>query len=96
VLGDYVYARNGYLAGTDAQRASDLMRMYQDPSVKAILPTRGGVGVQGILPYLNYGFIAEHPKIISGYSDITILLNKQHLDCVRANSYAIVDPLKTA
>ena len=75
VLGDYVYATNGYLAGTDQQRASDLMKMYRDPTVKAILPTRGGVGVQGILPYLDYGFIADHPKIISGYSDITILLN---------------------
>ena len=75
VLGDYVYASDGYLAGTDQQRAGDLMKMYKDPTVKAILPTRGGVGVQGILPYLDYGFIAKHPKIISGYSDITILLN---------------------
>ena len=75
VLGEYVYARNGYLAGTDQQRASDLMRMYQNPDVKAILPTRGGVGVEGILPYLDYDYIAKHPRIISGYSDITILLN---------------------
>ncbi len=75
VVGDYVYASNGYLAGTDRQRASDLMRMYRDPEVRAILPTRGGVGVEGILPYLDYCYIAKHPKIISGYSDITILLN---------------------
>ena len=75
VIGDYVYASDGYLAGTDQQRASDLMRMYKDPEVKAILPTRGGVGVEGILPYLDYRYIANHPKIISGYSDITILLN---------------------
>lgn len=75
VLGDYVYASSGYLAGTDRQRASDLMNMYKNPNVKAILPTRGGVGVEGILPYLDYCFIAENPKIISGYSDITILLN---------------------
>lgn len=75
VLGDYVYASNGYLAGTDQERASDLMRMYKNPEVKAILPTRGGVGVEGILPYLDYSFIAKNPKIISGYSDITILLN---------------------
>ena len=75
VLGDYVYAQNGYLSGTDQQRASDLMSMYRNTNVKAILPTRGGVGVEGILPYLDYYFIANHPKIISGYSDITILLN---------------------
>lgn len=75
VLGDYVYASDGYLAGTDEQRASDLMKMYRNPAVKAILPTRGGVGVAGILPYLDFGYISNHPKIISGYSDITILLN---------------------
>lgn len=75
VLGHYVYASNGYLAGTDQQRASDLMSMYKNTNVKAILPTRGGVGVEGILPYLDYSFIANNPKIISGYSDITILLN---------------------
>lgn len=75
VLGNFVYASNGYLAGTDRQRASDLMRMYRNPKVAAILPSRGGVGVEGILPYLDYRYIAEHPKIISGYSDITILLN---------------------
>lgn len=74
-LGHYVYADNGYLAGTDQQRAFDLMSMYKNTSVKAILPTRGGVGVEGILPYLDYSFIANNPKIISGYSDITILLN---------------------
>lgn len=75
VIGDSVYLSTGYLAGTDQQRAADLMRMYHNPNVKAILPTRGGVGVEGILPYLDYCYIARHPKIISGYSDITILLN---------------------
>jgi muramoyltetrapeptide carboxypeptidase len=75
ILGDYVYASNGYLSGTDEQRAADLMSMFQNPNVKAILPTRGGVGVEGILPYLNYCTIEKNPKIISGYSDITVLLN---------------------
>ncbi len=75
ILGDSVYASDGYLAGTDQQRACDLMKMFQNKEVRAILPTRGGVGVEGILPYLDYCLIAKNPKIISGYSDITILLN---------------------
>lgn len=93
VLGDFVYASNGYLAGTDQQRAADLMRMYQDPTVKAILPTRGGVGVEGILPYLDYAWIAKHPKIISGYSDITILLNVlyQITDQITSHSLLLLD-----
>ena len=34
VLGQYVYAQNGFLAGTDERRASDLMRMFRDEQVK--------------------------------------------------------------
>ena len=93
VLGDYVYANNGYLAGTDEQRASDLMRMYEDSNVKAILPTRGGVGVEGILPFLDFYTIVDNPKIISGYSDITILLNaiSQFTNQITFNSLLLID-----
>ncbi|MGG2199155.1 MULTISPECIES: S66 peptidase family protein [Paenibacillus] len=75
VLGRYVYAADGYLAGTDQQRAADFMSMIENPNVNMILPTRGGVGVAGILPFLDYPVIARNPKIVSGYSDITVLLN---------------------
>ncbi|MFC5404949.1 S66 peptidase family protein [Cohnella soli] len=75
VLGQYVYDENGFLAGTDKQRADDLMNMFSNDDVKLILPARGGVGVAGILPYLDYRFIRYHPKIVSGYSDVTALLN---------------------
>lgn len=75
VLGRFVYSFNGYLAGTDQERALDLMNMFQNPGVRMILPSRGGVGVAGILPYLDFNYIAQHPKIVSGYSDITVLLN---------------------
>jgi muramoyltetrapeptide carboxypeptidase len=75
IIGEHVYDYNGFLAGSDVERASDLMRMFEDERVKAIIPVRGGVGVAGILPHLNYDIIRANPKIITGYSDITILLN---------------------
>ncbi|WP_257348816.1 S66 peptidase family protein [Pseudalkalibacillus decolorationis] len=75
IVGQYVYSQNGFLAATAQERAFDLMNMFQNEQVKMILPTRGGVGVAGILPYLNYEIIQQNPKIISGYSDITVLLN---------------------
>ncbi|ALC84272.1 MULTISPECIES: S66 peptidase family protein [Bacillus] len=78
ILGNNVYASNGYLAGTDEERAADLMRMFENNQVKMILPTRGGVGVAGILPYLNFQTIQSNPKIVTGYSDITVLLNALH------------------
>ncbi|SEC48733.1 LD-carboxypeptidase [Paenibacillus sp. GP183] len=93
VLGKYVYASDGFLAGTDQQRASDLMDMFNNPKVKLILPSRGGVGVAGILPHLNYNVIAAHPKIVSGYSDITVLLNTlyQFSDLITFSSLLLFD-----
>lgn len=93
VLGQYVYARNGFLAGTDEQRASDLMMMFQNPQVKMILPTRGGTGVAGILPYLDYNVIRNNPKIVTGYSDITVLLNVlyQFADLITFHSLLLID-----
>jgi muramoyltetrapeptide carboxypeptidase len=75
ILGQFVYAQNGFLAGTDQERAYDLMSMFENRQVKMILPARGGVGVEGILPYLDYYLIQNNPKIVTGYSDITVLLN---------------------
>ncbi|GGD82816.1 S66 peptidase family protein [Paenibacillus nasutitermitis] len=93
VLGRYVYTENGFLAGSDEQRAEDLMSMFVNPDVKMILPVRGGVGVEGILPYLDYALIHNHPKLISGYSDITVLLNAlyQFAGIVTLHSLLLLD-----
>lgn len=93
ILGEYVYAENGFLAGTDQQRATDLMNMFAKRQVKMILPSRGGVGVAGILPYLDYSFIQSHPKILSGYSDITVLLNvlAQYADIITFQSLMLIN-----
>lgn len=93
VLGKYVYSSNGYLAATEEERASDLMDMFKNPDVKAIIPSRGGVGVAGIIPYLDYSIIAQNPKIVTGYSDITILLNVlyQWADLITFHSLLLID-----
>ena len=72
-LGKHIFSRRGYLAGTDAQRASDMNAMFADKSVKAIFTVRGGYGSQRILPLLDYRLIRRNPKILVGYSDITAL-----------------------
>ncbi|MGG1572010.1 S66 peptidase family protein [Fictibacillus sp. NRS-1165] len=93
VLGRNVYANTGFLAGTDQQRADDLMEMFTNKNVKMILPTRGGVGVAGTLPYLDFDVIRQNPKIVSGYSDITILLNVlyQYADLMTLQSLLLLD-----
>lgn len=72
-LAPNVRKRQGYLAGTDRERASDLMRMFTDRRVGGILCVRGGYGSARLLPLLDYRAIRAHAKIFVGYSDITAL-----------------------
>jgi len=72
-LGRHLRKRHGFLAGSDEERVEDLMRMFGNPGVKAILCLRGGYGTARLLPLLDYKLIRANPKIFVGYSDITSL-----------------------
>jgi muramoyltetrapeptide carboxypeptidase len=72
-LAPYAHKRLGYLAGSDRERAGDLMRMFTDKKVNAILCVRGGYGTARLLPLLDYKTIRANAKIFVGYSDITSL-----------------------
>ena len=72
-MGESVKRRFGYLAGSDEERALDLMRAWSDPEVGAIIAARGGYGAMRILPFLDFERIRRSPKILLGYSDITAL-----------------------
>lgn len=65
--------RWGFLAGSDRERASDLMKMFSDPRVRAIICVRGGYGTARLLRHIDYRVIRANPKIFVGYSDITSL-----------------------
>lgn len=73
VLGKHLYEKHGYLAGTDADRASDINELFLDPKVNAILTVRGGYGSHRLLPLLDYKAMRRNPKVFVGYSDITAL-----------------------
>jgi muramoyltetrapeptide carboxypeptidase len=72
-LAPNVRKRHGFLAGGDRDRANDLMRMFGDRRVDAILCIRGGYGTARLLPLLDYGVVQRNAKIFVGYSDITSL-----------------------
>ncbi len=72
-LAKNVRARHGFLAGSDRERAADFMAMFTDKKVKTVVCLRGGYGCYRILDRLDYTVIRRHPKIFSGYSDITAL-----------------------
>lgn len=68
-----VGARWGYLAGDDQERAAAFMEAWTDPEVDAVFSLAGGYGVNRILPLLDFGEMARHPKVFTGFSDITAL-----------------------
>ena len=65
--------RFGFLAGSDKERAQDLVEMFSDRRVQGIVCLRGGYGAARVLPLLDYATIRTNPKVFIGYSDITSL-----------------------
>ncbi|MZH15667.1 MAG: LD-carboxypeptidase [Nitrospinae bacterium] len=79
VLGNFVYERSRYLAGTDSQRAKDVMDMVRNREIKAVFCARGGYGANRILDHLDAKVIRNNAKIFVGSSDITVLLHYLYL-----------------
>jgi muramoyltetrapeptide carboxypeptidase len=72
-LGKNIGKVNGYLAGTDQERADDLNAMFKNKSIKAIICLRGGYGATRILDKIDYKLIRNNPKIFVGFSEITAI-----------------------
>lgn len=72
-LGANVARTDGYLAGTDAERAADLNAMFADDDIAAIFAIRGGWGGARLLELLDWDMITRNPKLLIGYSDTTSL-----------------------
>ena len=52
-----------WLARNPAARAADLMDAFADPAIRGIITTIGGDDSIRILPYVDLGVIAAHPKV---------------------------------
>src|SRR3954466_6859282 len=57
----------------DEQRAQNLMAMWSNPDVKAVIAATGGYGAVRVIPYLDPDVFRRNPKTFVGYSDITAL-----------------------
>ncbi len=77
VTGPNFFARRGYLAGSDAERAADIHHFFADPGIQGIWSI-GGWGSARLLPLLDYDLIRRNPKALVGFSDVTSLLNAIH------------------
>lgn len=76
-----VMSRQAYFAGSDERRLDELFDWLVAPEVDALLGIRGGYGIARIFPELMARLKKQKglkPKIVAGYSDMTILLNGLH------------------
>ncbi len=71
---DRLVQKYGYLGGSDEDRAKDVMHMFENDKVDAIICARGGYGCARMIDLLDYDVIKKNPKALVGYSDITALL----------------------
>jgi muramoyltetrapeptide carboxypeptidase len=73
--GRHIDERDAFESSPIASRVADLHEAFADPSVAAILTVIGGFSSNELLPHLDWDLIRANPKILCGYSDITVLQN---------------------
>jgi muramoyltetrapeptide carboxypeptidase len=71
--GKNILHKRGYLAGTEAERAQDLIHALSTPEISAIICIRGGYGSSRLLPWLPFAILRPTPKLFLGYSDATCM-----------------------
>lgn len=73
VVGPHAFDRYGTFAGTDRDRLEDLEQALTDPSIRAIVCSRGGYGSVRLIERLDRLPLRDDPKWVVGYSDVSAL-----------------------
>ena len=66
--------KDGYRSGTIKERVEEFNQLLYNDEVQILMSSIGGNNTNSILPYIDYEYLKQHPKIIIGYSDTTALL----------------------
>lgn len=66
--------KDSYRSGTIKERAEEFNKLLYDDNIHILMSSIGGYNSNSILPYIDYEYLKQHPKIIIGYSDTTALL----------------------
>jgi len=72
VFDENLFLAYNQFAGDDEHRTRTLQQLLDDPTIKAILFSRGGYGSVRIIDRLDFSKFVQHPKWLVGYSDITV------------------------
>ncbi|MEI6677027.1 MAG: LD-carboxypeptidase [Mariniphaga sp.] len=71
-IGQHAFEQEGVFAGSDLMRASDMQKVLNDKSIKAVFFSRGGYGSIRTHMKLNWSSFFKKPKWLIGFSDITV------------------------
>lgn len=74
-FGDHVEELDEFNSSSIKSRINDLHKAFSDRKVKAIICVIGGFNSNQLLRYIDWSIISKNPKILCGYSDISILNN---------------------
>jgi len=64
-----------YLSDNDKNRGLEFNKCISDPEVKGLIMMRGGYGCLRMIDQIDLKLVTLNPKMIVGFSDITILQN---------------------
>ncbi len=74
-----LFARSGFLAGSDERRLEELSAALRDPTIGAVVAARGGHGLMRIVQAAPFAALLDQPKWLVGFSDPTVM----HLEATR-------------
>jgi muramoyltetrapeptide carboxypeptidase len=66
---------SSYLADSDAQRGREFNALIKDPGIHGLIAMRGGYGCLRMLEQVDPVLVRHNPKLLIGFSDITVLQN---------------------
>ncbi len=75
IYGKNIYSNSLGYGASPREKADDLNNAFKDKNVNAIFCAKGGENSNTLFDYIDYDVIKNNPKIFSGFSDSTFLLN---------------------
>ena len=76
VFDDRLFASDHIFAGTDDFRAEVIQEYLDRPDIDVIWMARGGYSSVRIIDKLDFSGLQRHPKLIVGFSDVTVFHGK--------------------
>ena len=86
-FGKHVEEKDGFNSSGIESRIEDLHEAFADKNVKAIFTVIGGYNSNQLLNCIDWQLIKNNPKILCGYSDITVLNNAIYAKAGLINYY---------